>query len=99
MDEKARQDNLHSLCFVPGEPKETVPIRSLVGTAKDSVTSETEDNGQPHSETEFLCIFKRPVPKEVTVNESQVTHAPPTLHILLDLGQTTGTEYILGRAG
>lgn len=81
-------------CSVPGELKEAVPIRSLVGTTK-TVTSASEDNVQPHSEVEFFYIFKRPVPKEVT--ESQVTHATPTLQILLDLYQTTGTE--LGTAG
>lgn len=60
---------------MPGEPKEAVPVQSLVGTTEDRGISETEDNGQPHSEMEFLWIFKKPVPKEVTVNESQV-HRP-----------------------
>lgn len=59
------------------------------------MTSESEDNGQPHFEVQLFYIFKRPVPKEVT--ESQVTHATPIFLILLDLYQTTGTE--LGTAG
>ena len=64
--------------------------------------SETKDNGQPQSGMEFLCIIKRPVPKEVIVNESQVTQGHSPLQILLDLcqttRQTTGTECVYGQS-
>lgn len=53
-----------------------------------TVISETEDIGQPHYGMEFLCIIKRPVPKEVIVNESQVTqghsHTPNSFRSLPD---------------
>lgn len=55
--EEAGQDSLHPCCLVPGELK-TVPIGSLLEQLK-TVISETEDNGQPHSGMEFLCIIKR----------------------------------------
>lgn len=65
-------DGPYPLCLVLGQLREMFLSGPWLEQLK-TVISETEDNGQPHSGMEFLCIIKRPVPKEVIVNESQVT--------------------------
>lgn len=85
---------------MPGELKETAPIGSSLEQLK-TVISETEDNGQPHSGMEFLCIIKRPVPKEVIVSESQVTqghsHTPNSFRSLPD-NKTDSRDSVYGQS-
>lgn len=89
----------HPLCLVLGQLREMLPSGPCLEQLK-TVVSETEDNGQPPSGMEFLCIIKRPVPKEVIVNESQLTQGhsqtPNSFRSLPD--NKTGTECVYGQS-